>query len=57
MVRYNIYHGNNKINKFPLNESDIREIIKYKIVNKKISETETKQYNLDDLKIIKCIVV
>ena len=36
MVRYNIYHGNNKINKYPLNESDIREIIKYKIVNKKL---------------------
>jgi hypothetical protein len=57
MVKYNLYFGNKKINKKPLSLDDVIEISKHKTINKKISDSEVQQYNVNDLTVIKCIVV
>ena len=57
MRAYNLYYLNEKINKRPLSESAVNEIMKYPYIskfnkNKSVTEIETKK-----IKIIKCTVL
>lgn len=57
MKAYNLYYLNEKINKRPLSESAVNEIMKYPYIskvnnNKSVTEIETKK-----IKIIKCTVI
>lgn len=57
MKAYNLYYLNEKINKRPLSESSVNEIMKYPYIskinkNESIIEIETKK-----IKIIKCTIL
>jgi len=56
MQKFNIYYGYNKINKKPLKEEDINNIMSNKFIYKNINSQNIK-INTSKLKIIKCTVL
>ena len=57
MRAYNLYHKETKINSKPLNRDAVDEILHNKIVSKKINDTQYKQFEVKDLRIVECILV
>lgn len=58
MIKYNIYNGNNKVNKTALSFEELKTVLRQKYINKFNNTTgEIEQINTNNLHIIKCYVV
>jgi hypothetical protein len=56
MKKFNIYYGYNKINKKPLKEEDVRNIMSNKYIYKMIDDNNVR-ISTSDIKIIKCTIL
>lgn len=57
MIGYNLYIKGNKINNKPLSVDMLRKIISNGKFSKQVGDDVYKQYNINDIKIIKSIIV
>ena len=58
MQRYNIYYKNNRINNRPLSENDIKEhVLSHQYIYKKTHMNTNIKIPVEDIKIVKCIIV
>jgi len=56
MKKFNIYYGYNKINKKPLKEEDVTNVLNQKYIYKVI-DNKNIRINISDVKIIKCTIL
>lgn len=60
MNGYNVYFAGNRLNPLPLNENEINEIKKQKVIYKQTIEGDNKilhKIPVNGLKIVKCIIL
>lgn len=57
MIAYNLYSKGQKINARPLTKDTIDKIITEGKFSKRVSSNIYKQYDMNNVKIIKCILV
>ena len=57
MKLYNLYYKNEKINSKPLKDNDINELKNKNYIYKKIDKFNSIKLPLNEVKIIKCILI
>lgn len=57
MRAYNLYYKRNKINMKPLSGEIVTKLMQSDVITKKISNTETQQFNTKDVRVVECIIV
>ena len=57
MIFYNLYYKNQKLNKRPTSENDVREILRAKYIRRKTIDNNYESIDTKLVKIIKCNIV